>query len=82
MDKPMPKDITAFIVDDEGKTCELRGGVNVSFEDGRTYTISDAGDSIYRVCSDGEIDGEFTRYESRAAIEAVLANFDNRHPNP
>lgn len=39
MDKPMPKDTTAFIVDDEGKTCELRGGVNVSVEDGRTYHL-------------------------------------------
>jgi hypothetical protein len=71
-DKPMPEDTTVFIVDDEGRTCQLRGGVNVSFEDGHKYTVSESGDTVYRVCGDGEIDGEFTLYDSCAAIEAVL----------
>lgn len=47
-DRNMEPDETAFIVDSEGKTCEIVGGRNVSFDDGYTYTLSQDGETVYQ----------------------------------
>lgn len=71
-DRNMEPDETAFIVNSEGKTCEIVGGRNVSFEDGYAYTLSQDGETVYQVGEKGLIDGEYTFHPSAETIQAIL----------
>lgn len=63
---------TAFIIDDNSQICEIVDGRNVSFDDGHTYKLSDDGEIMYRIDGQSFINGEFTPYASREALEVVI----------
>ncbi len=71
-DRAMGATETIFVVDSEGRTLELVGGINQTFEDGYTYRVSYHGNIIYQIAESGFVDGEYDAHASLEAIARVL----------
>lgn len=80
VDREMAMDEVVFIVDQEGRTCEIVGGKNRSFDDGYSYTLSPDGKAVYQCGTDGVIYGEFDPHPSAEAIEEILRSVNTTSP--
>ncbi len=79
-DRGMAENEVVFIVDQEGRTCEIVGGKNRSFDDGYSYTLSADGNIVYQCGTDGVIDGEFDPHPSAEAIDEILRSINTTPP--
>jgi hypothetical protein len=64
----MDKRASVFIVSEDGDFHEIKGGLNMSKDDGKTYRISEDKTMLYRFNDDGDIDAEFKTFVSTDQI--------------
>lgn len=72
-EREMAADEVVFIVNNEGKTCEIVGGKNQTMEDGYTYLIDLSNNAVLQVGEEGFVDGTYDAHASLDDINAILA---------
>lgn len=72
-DRDMRPDERVFIMDYEGRICEILGGRNLSFESGCVYTLSDDGCTVNLIGSEGFVENSYDAHPSREAILDIIA---------
>lgn len=72
-EREMAADEVLFIVNNDGKKCEIVGGKNQTIEDGYIYLIDLSNNAVLQVGEEGFVDGAYDAHESLEAIDAILA---------
>ncbi len=63
---------SVYIIDDNGLVSQIKGGINISRDDGHIYRISEDGSVVVRFDEDGLIDGQFQTFSHPPDLSCLL----------